>query len=247
MGELDVSVAHRDQAGIGERRQHPLTLVYPLQLGEGHPTASQRAVLPRHQPQHHVARRALLGLGELGVGSLGQAPDRPAHAAAAAIGVKAQGVAIARAPQLQQGRGEEGQPPGLVGHVGHQGVDERVLDRQSGPGGGPLDRLGQLLAVHRSDQGVAVAQQFGETRVGAEPAIEVGTQRAEDEHATLGLPSGVREPVQEARSVGLARAQGEDLLELIHRDHDPLGGREPPQGLLQAGATDRAVELRTGP
>ena len=214
-----------------------------LELGERHAAARERLVIAAGEPQHHAARDPPLGLAELAVGGLRQAGDRPAHATARPVALIAQRPPVASPPQLEQRRGEQRQSPGLTRHVGHQRVNQSMLDLQPGASGRLLDRPRQLVAIHRPDQHVTAAQQLREPGIGGEAAVEIRPQRHHDERSPLGVARRRHQLLEERRTLLLALTHGEQLLQLVDRDHDPLTRRKLPEHLTETIAVERAPEL----
>ena len=66
---------------------------------------------------------------------------------------------------------------------------------------------------------MAAAEQLGKPRVRAQPAVEVGTQRAEHDHPAFVVARGGREPLEELAPLGLLLADRKQLLELVDGDH----------------------------
>src|SRR5262245_46970718 len=85
------------------------------------------------------------------------------------------------APQLEQGRREERERTGLSLDVCDERVDKLALHAETGLVGRPFDRPRELVSLHRAEQDVVRAQQGREFVVRSTTAIEVSTERDNDD------------------------------------------------------------------
>lgn len=132
------------------------------------------------------------------------------------------------------GRGEQDvreqrQRSGVVGggtgtarlEVGQQERYQTVVDLDGGLPGGSGDRLAQFAGRHRTYDDLPAAQGGGEERMGKRLGVEVGPQGEDDQHPAprAGVRGGQRREGEEKRAaLLLVGAEGEDLLQLVHRD-----------------------------
>ena len=79
-----------------------------------------------------------------------------------------------------------GSAPGSPSTSSTSASDQLRLHRQPDTAGGQLDRAPQLRGLHRPDQHLVRPQQLGESRVGGEAPVEVGSERNHDDGTTLG-------------------------------------------------------------
>jgi hypothetical protein len=150
-----------------------------------------------------------------------------------------QAPSVAALPQLEQRRRQQRQRPRLALDVGDQSIDELLLHAQTGTARGQLDRAAQLVAAHRPHQNVAGVQQQRQLGIGGAAPVEVGAHGHQHDRRPPLIASAADQRVDERAALGLVAAQREDLLELIHRDDQPLLGRgrrdrplERPQRML---------------
>ncbi len=257
MGDLDRVLVDRHQAALDENGEGGgrVLVALGLQLGERDPPADRHRLLGVGEPQEDRPGALALGRAEPTVGALREPGHRPVDAAASLVRGAAQGAAAALLPELDQGGGEQRQPSGLVGDVADQRRDERRLDAQPRPAGGKLDRPAQLLAAHRPDEHVVRTHLGGELRVFGAAAVEVGSDPEHHQGALVGVRRDRDDRLHEGGPLALVAAGGEDLLELIDGQYQPLVWPERGQGpgervvvipLTLAGgdAGQRAAELR---
>ena len=126
------------------------------------------------------ARDPLLLRVEALVGVLRQPRHRVPHAAGALVGGQAQLASVAALPELQQRGRQQRERSRLVGRVREQRVDELGLDLQAGALGGQLDRSAELVAPHRADEQLVVAEQRRQLGVLGAAAVEVGAHGEHD-------------------------------------------------------------------
>ena len=149
VGDLHGSRGDREQALVGEQRDHPRgVLVARLELGERDAPALDGALgaLAR-EPHEHAARDGLLCVVEPLERVLGEPRHRRAHAADALVVGVAQAPAVAALPELEQRRGQQGQRAGLRLGVRHERVGELGFDAQARAVRRELDRPAQLVAT----------------------------------------------------------------------------------------------------
>ena len=167
--DLDRALGDRQQAALGQPRDDVVVL-----LGERDPAAHDRAALVLvAEAQQEPARGGLLRRVERDVGVLGEARDRALDAAAARVGRELQPPPVAPAPELEQRRREQRQRARLALDVGQQRVGQLRVHDEAGPPRRALDRAPQLLARHRPDEHVVVAERPRELRIGRAAAVEV--------------------------------------------------------------------------
>ena len=68
---------------------------------------------------------------------------------------------------------------------------------------------------------MAATQQIRKFRVRADPAVEVGAQRAKEHYTPLVVARRAHEPLEELAPLSLRLADGEQLLQLVDGHHDP--------------------------
>ena len=83
----------------------------------------------------------------------------------------------------------------------------------------PLDRAPQLVARHRADEHVVRAEQARQLGVRGAAAVEVGAHREHHDAAALRIARGAHERRDELAALLLVLAGGEQLLELVDREH----------------------------
>ena len=218
------SVADRDEARVGEDREHVrgrlVSTGVDVQIGERHTSTDDRVPLAGREAEQKTAGGGLLRIGKRLVGVLGEACDRSLHAPGGAVGLVAEESTLAFAPQLEERSREQGQGARLVAHVGDDRVDERALRLQVGPGCGQLDRPPELGPVHRADEHVPTAEELGEPRIRGAMPVEVRAERDKHEAAPAWIVRGIGERGEERDTLALVGSRGEELLELVDREHE---------------------------
>ena len=106
------------------------------------------------------------------------------------------------------------QRPRLTRDIPQDRADQARLKRQPDELGGTLDRVPQLGVLHRPDERLALLEHDGKPRIRRAVAIEVRAQ-----HKHHGRCRSAQNAADELTALGLVRAQGEDLLELIDDQH----------------------------
>ena len=205
VGDLDAPLRHRDEAAVGQRREHVGHVLVALQveLGERRAAANRGiAFALADQAQHQRAHERLALVGDAGVGALGEARDGAVHAAGLAVRGEGERVVVPLLPELEQGGGQQRQRARLALDVVDQRVGELRLDPQPHPAGGQLDRAPQLRGLHRPDQNMVRAEQLGECRIGGEAAVEVRAQRDHDDRAAVRIGGRAGERVGERGALG---------------------------------------------
>ena len=154
-----------------------------------------------------------------GVQSLGRPRECVVDAAGGLEPAQGQGVSPAPSPGFHQGVGQQRQYAHLPEGVGHQGGQQGALDRVTGADGGLDDGLAQLVGAHRPDHDLSVAQRLDQVRVARAVRVEVGPDAQHHPATTVLRPRGGQQRVDEPGALGLVGAEGEDLLELVHHQH----------------------------
>ena len=244
VGDLDGLPADREQPVLGQHLEDAAgrLAAVEVELGQRHlaPHGRLRLALPG-EPHEDVARgRGLAGAQAL-VGGLRQPGDRAAHAARPVVGGDGEPVPGAALPQLEQRRRQQRQAAGLAGGVLDQAGDELGLDGEPRRGRRPFDRARDLVAPHRADEHVALAQAPSEARMARARAVEVGPQREHGQEAVV----VVQQRVHERGALGGVPAGGEHLLELVDDDQQPRPGLHVRErGLDVAAGVQRASQRR---
>ena len=242
VGDLGGAVAEGQQPRLGEpleqrldllarsvlghelaHRDAPARVLDPLaELGQAHEDAAQeRVALDRDRFDNRVGR---LGNGQR-------------DAAALAVALDGQRAPVAVLPGDPQRVREQGQRPGLAGHVAHDQLDQAGVEPQAGEARGLDHGALELVVVHRPEQHLVLRHRAGQVRVIGHLAVEVGAhgdqhRRAQREQAVDERPAAI--------AVVTKRVE---LLELV--DDDELV-RVVGHVELGRGARDhdrRAVEL----
>ena len=147
---------------------------------------------------------------------------------------------LALAPEIEESRREEWKPAWLSRNFVHERVHECRLDDEARPRCRPLDRPPQLARAHRPEQYVVLSNQIGELDVGRKTAEEVGPQREQDQHSTLGIPGLVDEHVDEGAPFTLEDAGGKELFELVDRERKTIAAVQLLERLRQLHRRPRA-------
>ena len=101
-------------------------------------------------------------------------------------------------------------------HLGHQaglGADADPLGRSS-------DRLFQLVGRERGHGLGPRREQLAHPRVGERAVVEVGAERDDDTKPALGIEGRDAQGLEEQLPLALVGGEGEDLLELVHDQHE---------------------------
>jgi hypothetical protein len=242
--ELDGARADGQQPGVGEMADHGrgVAAALGLELREREAAALDAALgLHLGQPEEHRARERLLPRVEPAERLLREPRDRPEDAARGLVGREPQPPPVPALPELEQRRGQQRERAGLVLDVAHQRLDEVGLDVQADPLRRADDHLAQLHVPHRADQHMVRGEQAREVRICRAAPVEVGADRHDDDAALVALcdPHQLR---HEAAALLLVAADGERLLELVHREDDAAAR-------IEAGgrATQLARRVLAGP
>ena len=212
---------HEPAVREGGQRGRSGLVAAGLELVERHATTHERGLLLPGvgQAQQDAPRGGALRLGQPRVGGLGQAADRAAHTAGALVRRAAHHAAVALAPLLEQGGGQQRQAAGLVEHIDDQGVRERRLDPQPDPARRLDDRPAQLVASHRADEHLVRPDEPREPVVRGAAPVEVGAHGDHHLDAPVAVLRQRHERVQEVRPLTLVTADREHLLELVDDKH----------------------------
>src|SRR5438552_2023105 len=152
---------------------------------------------------------------------------------------------VSAAPQLEQRSGEERQTAGLASHIADEDLNEGSVDLEVGTVCRELDRADEFARLHRPDQHMVGAEQLTEARILAAAAVEVGTQRDDDNRAAVGIERRLDKRFEEHCSLLAVLAGGEDLLELVDDERDSLSRLEARDGLAESRRAEQACQLRT--
>ncbi len=228
-------------------------VAFGVELVERHPAAYERGLVLAGvgEPDEDAPGRSLLRLRHRRVGPLRQAAHRRAHAASALVGRAAHRTALALAPLLEQGGGEQRQAARLVEYLGDQRIRERRLDAQAGTACRFLDRTAQLVASHRADEHLVGAHEAGELVVARAAAVEVGAHRQYQRSAPVAVASELDQRVDEAAALPLVAAGRERLLELVDDQDDALASvlrvhpLLAPRADARPGASPRGASARS--
>src|SRR5215212_3900288 len=104
----------------------------------------------------------------------------------------------------------------------------------------------KLVPLHRPQQAVVPAQQLGEARIAGKAAVEVGAQRRNENDAAVTVRSRPGEGREEQRSFLLVITGGEEFLELVDREHEPLTRAQLVKCRWQRLTAEHPRELRAG-
>lgn len=107
---------------------------------------------------------------------------------------------------------------GLTGAVGHHRRQQCRFHADPGQSSGTHDRTVQLLDRHRTDEELAIAQQFGQGRIADAMGVEVGAYAQDDPDTAVGVAGRAGEHRDEPGALGCVLAEGEDLLELVQHE-----------------------------
>ena len=221
VGDLDAVPVEREQPAAGQVLQDEGDVrVGDVQLASCDAPFGVLGALTRHrQAEEQVPRDALLMRVQRGVQGLGRPRECVVDAAGGLESGQGQGVSPAPSPGLHQGVGQQRQYAHLAEGVGHQGGQQGALDRVTGADSGLDDGLTQLVGAHRPDHDLSVAQRLDQVRVARAVRVEVGPDAQHHPATTVLRPRGGQQRVDEPGALGLLGAEGEDLLELVHHQH----------------------------
>ena len=252
MRDLDLAVADRDEALVGEHGEDAGDdrVAVGLELVE---RARRRTTARRPRPRRPAAAGSARAVSrwrrvEPGVGALGEPGDRAVHAAGALVGAQAQRAAVAVLPQLEQRARQQRQAAGLALDVGDQRVAELRLDAAGRRGG----RAARSRAAAR--RGASGRRARGWRRAAA-PARDMrrSGRRSRRARRSARAPGGrgsraaASSASDERRALGLVAAGGEDLLELVDRDHLAARGVAPRDRVERAQRMLAGAQQRRSP
>ncbi len=217
---LDGAVVGRQEASLDESVEHLLDLRPALRQFGGRQAPPNCIVrVAGSQAQHQGSGDPPAVVAQTGVGRLGEPSDGTPHAAGSLVVGEPQSRSVAAAPEVEQGCREERQTAGLPGDVPHERRDEGRLDREPCTLGGDNDRPFQLVGLHRPDEDVAGGEKTRKGRVGGTASVEVGPQCDRNDAAPAWIVHDRGERVDELDALAFVVADGEQLFELIDRDH----------------------------
>ena len=121
----------------------------------------------------------------------------------------------------------------MIEGVRDEDVDEFFFSAESRVLSRAHDRAAKLLRIHRSDEDLIRREQRGERAMLRTSSVEVRPHRDHDRDRALGLEHGSRHGVEERLSFGVVGTCGEDLLELIDRDHGATRLTQLPHRAIQ--------------
>ena len=243
MGQLDVRLAHRHQAGVHQSvkdRRQALGLVRSRrELGHGDASTRVHSALAElGQADEDVAGQGLLRGIELPVDGLCGAGYGTAHAPGGGVPLVGEHPPAPPLPRLEEGMRQQRQRPRLIGQVTQDDLGEAGLEAEARDPGRPVDGRGHLRPGHRAQQGGAGLEQVRELGVGGAVTEEVGADGEHHGRDAAGHRRRVDERVDELPALVLVAAQREQLLELVDHDHDPrLRGQRC--GRLAGGQIER--------
>ena len=248
MADLHVVLAHGEQALGGERLDHRVHVrrgSARVQLRPRGPARRDNQVAAGSDQLHEERRdEEALAARQTGVGVVGAGGDAALESAGPLVVGQGQGVFRAASPGLVESVGQVGEAA-RVRRCACQLVRQRGLHVRARHPGGLADGQPQLPPRHRAEQ-VPVLDRVRQLLVRGAVHLEVCAE--DQQHHGGGLLAGAlpgrRSRVQggdEGAALGLVRALGEDLLELIDDDEQSArgvragadggladGDREPP-------------------
>ena len=115
MRDLDVSFRHRDEAAVGQRREHVLHVARALQVELGKWSAAAHRLVARSladQAQHDCAHDRLALIGDARVCALGQPGNGTVDAAGLTVGGQGERACLPLLPELEEGGGQQRSAPG---------------------------------------------------------------------------------------------------------------------------------------
>lgn len=215
-----------------------------MQLAEPHRAARFRLIVGYpHQAQEQPPRHLLPGRVERAVDLVGGVRDRVLDTPAGLVVGHGQLAALAAGPGGEQcmgqqrqrarlvRRGGRGPAGGVWRQIAEQQLDQAIGHAEPGQPGRLHDGRSDLGPGHRADHDLAFLQCPGQPGMTQRPVVEVGAQRDSD-HRGAGQRAHRGD---ETALLGLVRARGEDLFQLVQ--HDDRAG---------AGWPGRAEELGRG-
>ncbi len=170
----------------------------------------------------------------------GRLGDGPFNAAGGAIALQRHHVAGTPRPRLQQGVGQQRQPPRLPAHVAQELFDQAVDERPAADARRLGDDPHHVLGLHWPQEGEVLLHRGPQLLDLGQPAHEVGAQSDEDGYLALASGRG-QQVVDEPLPADVVVALGEQLLELVDDQQEPLG---PGAGHQLVGLA--AQRLRVG-
>ena len=163
----------------------------PQLLAGGEAAGVFRALTRPHELEQHPPGLPLVGWAQGGVAGIGVAGQSPLHPANGGVGPMGEQRSLAPAPELGEGKLQQGEMARLSGHIRQDALHQAGFKRHRLGGGGLLDRLPQLRVVHRAEhhRGLPVAlplEELGEGAVGEGTAEEIRPHR-EQQPGDFGL------------------------------------------------------------
>ena len=164
------------------------------------------------------------------------------------VAVNGQGVALAVAPRLLQGVGQQRKCTGVVADLPDEQVDQARLEDQPGLLHGTGDCFAQGLLVESADQVQAAFDQAAEAGVLGDLRQAVAAQ-GQDHRPAAGL---LGNPLEEVTTLPRVLAEREDLLRLVDGEHGARvgvvgqGGQRPDRPATRRDDHDPVLALAQG-
>ena len=183
------------------------------------------ALTEADQAQQDPASEQLLRRREVVEDRVGAARERNGEAAASVaaellVAREAQESMAAPGPQQHQRLLEQRQRPRFGRGVGHQLLDERLLEIDAGLPCGSLDRRAQRISAQRRDlQSRELAVDVGPQFARHQRAVEIGAQR--DDQMTASVCAEHAQHTKELAPL-LGAGEREQLLELVEEDEQSI-------------------------
>ena len=247
MRDLDRRAAPRHQPVTGQSIEHRRGDGIPVdvELRELGPPAGHRLALAgTDQPEEDVPRLLPLVGRELLVRPVSEPGHGAPEAAGALVGLHPQPSAVPLPPQFDERGREQWAPARFVGDLLDEGVDQGRLDPQAAAPRGQLDGPTELVHAHRTDRNMVRGQESGELGERRAATVEVAPQR-DDRAEPVRRGHGSRRQVLDERGLlVVVGAAGEELLELVHEEHQALVGSRRGDGGAKGTGSGRDGDER---
>ena len=220
--DLDVVCADAEQPGLREwiddRAHAPIR--EGAKLGERHSAPRRCITIARAgQPTHQDRCRSLKFGVECPICALRHPCDSATDPAGRDVCGQREAVAVTLLPELGQGRGQQGQRPGLIANVCHQGIGESDVEVQACALSGEFDGSPCLCLGWRPDEDGHVAQGVSERGMVGEFTQVVSTYHENERATRVGLPD-LDDGVEEGRPLPRVGTGRPRLLQLVDDQDD---------------------------
>ena len=220
MRDLHTIPVHGDQPRTRQPLQHLHDRRRLIQLTTPHPPLRVISPLPqRGQPQEQLMRHPPPILIQTRVHRIRGPRERMVDTASRLVRTQTQHRAPTPPPRLPQRMRHQRQRTRLPRRIRHQPRHQRRLHPAPHRLSRTRDRQPQLIGRHRTDQHLPIPQRLDQLRIPTAMPVEIRPHPQHHPHPARRRRRRSRQRRHERRPLHRVRTHGEQLLELVHHQH----------------------------